>query len=671
MDTYQTDTTPDPAREQEAADCKRWLRRIEESRRFDEPARKGYALDRKYARGDSGQFQVDVPIAAAYIEILKSFLYARDPDVDCLPAESAGPARLEDARQLGKTLEIVIRRLWRKAKLKAAALPMVASEITVGTGWIKACWLERMGDDPVIRAQINDLQDNVARLNRLSIEVAEGDSADLDAKRAELEQQMAALEAQVEVMIARGLAIDHIAAEDVQVSPCTPLERYLDSPWIAHRTFMSIDDAKADYPEVADKLGRATLYFRRRPLDPLEKRDVGTLAVESVRAEDADSHTGSSGIGESKDGGNVCVWEVQSRDTGTVLTLIEGLDCYARPPAPPNPGTSRFYSLFLFATGFVDGERHPQSLVSRSARLFDEYNRVRSNFAEHRRRAIPKLAFDASNLSPEDAKKLEAGATGEMVPLKPLRPGEPVSNLIQPVQYNGIDMGLYDTGVIRAELEMLWGIQEALSSSIQTAKTATEAELQQQGTMARISHKRDALEMMLSDLAVYTAEIALQKLDRNDVVQMAGPEAFWPEGLTVEELEILLSVEIRAGTTGKPDTTRQREAWATVMPLLQQAIVQVGQLRMSSPLDVAECIEELVEETLARTGERIDADRFLPDVPEQMPGMVPGMPPAPMGAMPAPPPGVSDERGTGAAAAGQPGPGTDAGAAGPGAGIGP
>jgi hypothetical protein len=363
---------------------------------------------------------------------------------------------------------------------------------------------------------------------------------------------------------------------------------------------------------------------------------------------------------------------VQSRDTGTVLTLIEGLDCYARPPAPPSPGTSRFYSLFLFATGFVDGERHPQSLVSRSARLFDEYNRVRTAFAEHRRRAIPKLAFDESNLSPGDAKKLEAGGTGEMIPLKPLRPGEPIGNLLQPIQYNGIDMGLYDTGAIRAELEMLWGIQEALSSSIQTAKTATEAELQQQGTMARISHKRDALEMMFSDLAVYTAEIALQKLDRNDVVQMAGPEAFWPEDLTSEDLEILLSVEIRAGTTGKPDTTRQREAWATVMPLLQQAIVQVGQLRMSSPLDVAECIEELVTETLARTGERIDADRFLPDVPEQMPGMVPGMPPAPMGAMPAPPPGVSDEQGTGAAAAGQPGPGEPAGIdAGAGAGIGP
>jgi hypothetical protein len=651
---YQTAAPGQPSSE-ESADCKAWLDRIKEARQFDEPARKGYAVDRRYARGDSGQFEVDVPIASTYIDILASFLYARDPDVDCLPAESAGPGRLEDARQFGKTLELVIRRLWKKGKIKSVMEPAVRSAITTGVGWFKAAWMERQNRDPILLKRIDDLQDNIARLNALTVEVQEGEGQNIEAKRAELEQSIQGLQAQVEVIVARGLGIDFIPAEDVQVSPNVPsLHHYLDAPWIAHRVFMPLSDAKAEFPEIAGKLKNATIYYQCKPGDPTERRDTGILA--DVNAEEADSHKPGAGV-QTAGEGSVCVWEVQCRDSNMILTLVEGLDCYARPPMPPNPGTSRFYNLFLWAPGIVDGERHPQSLVNRSARLFDEYNRVRSAFTEHRRRAKPKLAFDAGNLSADEAKKLEAGGIGEMIPLKPLRPGEPIGNLLQPVQYNGIDMGLYDTGVIRAELEMLWGIQEALSSSVQTAKTATEAEMMQQGTMARISYRRDALEEVLTELGQHTAEIALQRLEHADVVSIAGPEAYWPEGLTVEELDILVSVEIRAGTTGKPDTTRQREAWATIMPLLQQSIMQVGQLRGSSPLDIAECIEELVAETLARTGERIDADRFLPDIPQMMPGMQPGMLPAP--GAPAPnPAGVSNDPGI---------PAPDLRAAGPGA----
>jgi len=613
---------------EESADCKVWLKRIEEAREFDKVARKGYAVDRRYARGDSGQFEVDVPIAGTYIDILASFLYARDPDVDCLPAESAGPARLEDARKFGKTLELVIRRLWKKGKLKAVMEPSVRSSITVGPGWFKAAWMERQNRDPVLIKRIDDLQDNIARLNALAADVESGEGQDTDAKRAELEQAIQGLRAEVEVVIARGLGIDFIPSEDVQVSPNVPsLACYLDAPWIAHRVFMPLSDAKAEFAELGDKIKRATTYYQTKPLDPTENRDTGLLA--EVDPEEADSHKPGGGIAQGGEG-SVCVWEIQCRDSNMILTLIEGLDCYARPPMPPNPGTSRFYNLFLWAPGIVDGQRHPQSLVNRSARLFDEYNRVRSAFAEHRRRAIPKLGFDETNLSAEYAKKLESGGVGEMIGLRPLRPGEPIGSMLSPIQYNGIDMGLYDTGVIRSELEMLWGIQEALSSSVQTAKTATEAELMQQGTMARISYRRDSLEELLTALGQHTAEIALQKMTHEDVVSIAGPEAYWPEGLTVEELDILVSVEIRAGTTGKPDTSRQREAWATMMPLLQQSIMQVGQLRGSSPLDIAECIEELVEETLARTGERIDADRFLPDVPEMIPGQMPQQG-APMG----------------------------------------
>lgn len=223
----------------EEADAKCWLEKIKEARKFDEGARKQYALDRRYAkrRKGGGILEHDVPIAATYIDILKSFLYARDPDVDVLPAASTEPPpedelvrmakqalaadpatasaiqeagqsafdessqkkntivqavapaaakslqggalpdqlpqlpdidpqkdaeaairstmdklvrakvkelgkpyqqRRDDAKQFGSTLEITIAQLWKKARLKVKAKPLVGSGLTITIGWLKA-----------------------------------------------------------------------------------------------------------------------------------------------------------------------------------------------------------------------------------------------------------------------------------------------------------------------------------------------------------------------------------------------------------------------------------------------------------------------------------------------------------------------------------------------------
>jgi len=727
------------AKATEEADVKAWLCRIEEARKFDEGARKQYAIDRKHAKRRRGGFEVDVPIAGTYVDILKSFLYARDPDLDVMPAESTQPPpedelmrmakqavssdpsaklqaqqaaedafnssaqkksvivqavapaatkalteggglpsslpqlpdidpdrdaeaasrstmeklirdkvkelsapyqqRRDDAKQFGSTLEIVVSRLWKKARLKDQAKPQVASALTVGIGWLKASWQERTGEDPLIRSQINDLQDNLKRLAATQAELAEG-APNPDELKADIERQIQGLQAKVEVVVARGMAIDFVQAEDIQVAPsCGVLTSYRDAPWIAHRTFMGKEAAKASFPYIAEKLKSATSYGQVKPADPTS--DTNTTGLNpNVSATEADSYRqGGEGAAKVSEANVVCVWEVWDKDSNTVLTLVEGVPCYARPPYTPDPGTSRFYPFFQYVIGEVDGERHPESLICRSAPLLDEYDRVRTGYAEHRRRIRPKTAFDASGLSPDEAAKIEGAGTQEMVGLKPMVPGTPVGQLLQPIAYAPIDPALYDTGVIRAELEMIWGIQEALSSSIRTAKTATEAEIQQTGTTARTGYMRDGLDMQFGELAEYTAEIAIQKLSREDVIALAGPWAFWPEGMTIDDIASLVTVDIKAGSSGKPDTTRQRQAWATAMPMLQNAIMQVGQLRGSSPADIADCIEELVAETLARTGDRIDAARFLPPAPDADATPPPQQPPAaPMAGPPAPAP---------------------------------
>ena len=360
---------------QECADVKRWQKAISEAREFDKVARKRYARDRSYARADKTHFDVDVPIAQSYIDVMRSFLYAQDPDVDvtpspltdppphkailamaakgiepgqqlpsaiasllgtqggqgaspalpggpapAMPAQPGAPgpegsdpageeqlrqmvAKLlepyqrmrENAEQFAATLEIVVPSLWRKAQLKAQAKEQVGSALTIGPGWRKAVWLERTGRDPEIEAQINDIQDNLARMAALRKEIADGTSTDTDADEAELKRQIEGLEAKVEIVVARGFAIDFVAGEDIQTSmDCRDLASYPEASWIAHRSFHRTEDAKAEHPDIADKMDKATTYYPVKPRDTDKARDSGSMDTGATAA-DADAFTTSSG----------------------------------------------------------------------------------------------------------------------------------------------------------------------------------------------------------------------------------------------------------------------------------------------------------------------------------------------------------------------------------------
>lgn len=630
---------------QEEADVANWHKRIKESREFDKNARRGYALDRRYCRNRVDPvYNVSVPIAGTYVNLLTSFLYARDPEPAVQPAESVGSSRVKLAKQVGRTLEIVIASLWKRGRLKHAADAMVRSGLSIGIGWIKAAWHRETERDPTTDQRIADLRAKLEALSLMETELAEGNAANPDLLKAQYEQQMQTLEFQVEHIIYNGLVFDFVRGEDIQVSmDVATLKDYAISPWIAHRTFMPYDKAQATFLELRDELGKAEAYYHVQP----ESRtcEGGFAPADGVVSDsDAEVFRSATAAGQGSDAGPrfLCIWEVWDLTTNLVHTITPGLRRNLRQPYTPDQRSTRFYPFFQWAPLWVDGERHPQSLVDRSRALLDEYNRTRTNYREHRRRAIPKTGFDRGAVEPDDAAKLEGAAVGEMVGLD--LKGLPATSVLFPIQYNQIDAALYDTAPIRAELELIWGIQEALSSSIQTAKTATEADIQQQGTESRLGYSRDSLDDVLGEIAQYTAEESMSPagLSPEEVSDIAGPEALWFNATLPELVTALLNVDIRAGSSGRPASNLRRQQWGAILPQLQEAVVTIGQMRGATPLDIANSLEQLMVETIERTGDTsIDAYTFIPQVPQVAPGAVidapvmPGMAPAdPMQALP-------------------------------------
>lgn len=592
--------------QQEEAEVKAWEKRLTSGRAFDKAARAQYAKDRSYCTVQGmSEHEVHVPIAAAYLDVLSAYLSARDPALDCQPALSAGPARLPDARSLSRALNLVIAGQWKSGKLKAAVRPETRSSLSVGAGWIKALFLTRTGQDPLVQQQIDDLQDNLARITAYQRELAEDEAHDRDAIKAALESSIQGLQAKVEVVQARGMVFDFATAESIQVAPeCPSLERYLDSPWIAHKIPISRREAAAKLPLLdEEQLRKATTYTQRSP-----SKGDGSKPMEAYQAEDADAFVAEKGQEGCEE--FVIAWEIWDKDAGVIRTWVEGTCRWARPTSPPEVKSTRFYPFFSWQPLQVDGQRHPESLVNRSADLLDEYDRVRRDRRKVRRRSQPKTAFDSGNLEKDDAERIASSDGGELVPID--AKGQPVGNLISRLTTPEFNPALYDTGEVRAELELVWGIQEALASSIQTAKTATEADIQDSGTQARMSFYRDSLDEQFLELAEYSAEVLLGYLPREDAIAYAGPEVYWPAGMTLEQLRMLLSVDIRAGSSTKAASGLRQERWTQLSPVLRDSIMQIAQLRNANPLDVANCLEEMLKETLERFGENLDPARFVP-----------------------------------------------------------
>ena len=102
----------DPAKAREHADVKRWFKRFDAARKFDEQARKQYAIDRRYARGDSG-FEVDANVIGTNIDILEAFLYAKNPDIDVVPAVAVEPPDQDSLMDAARMAERSYARLSR------------------------------------------------------------------------------------------------------------------------------------------------------------------------------------------------------------------------------------------------------------------------------------------------------------------------------------------------------------------------------------------------------------------------------------------------------------------------------------------------------------------------------------------------------------------------------
>jgi desulfoferrodoxin (superoxide reductase-like protein) len=299
----------------------------------------------------------------------------------------------------------------------------------------------------------------------------------------------------------------------------------------------------------------------------------------------------------------------------TVYTWGEGGGFWIKDPFHPNRMGERWCPFFILGLNWIDGQEWPVSEVELLMSLQDEYNTVREQMAKHRELSAPFFIADSSRVNYEDIETFSNATIGDIALIN--AGGTGVNTVFQPAQVPPMNYQVYDTTPIRSDIEWISGLGDAQRGGIMRAKTATEANIQNEGLATRVSEKIDAVEMWLKDISKFSSQLLIQEVSPQKAVEIAGPHAFWPI-LNKQHLYDSIYIQITAGSTAMPNENEERMRWIELMPIIMQNIQMVQQLRDVGVPDEFNPYVQLLEETFKRFDERIDVSKFMPPLPDQM-----------------------------------------------------
>ena len=427
---------------------------------------------------------------------------------------------------------------------------------------------------------------------------------------------MKGLEADAEARRVDGLVIDRVLTDQLIIDPTiAEFDDYAQADWMCQVVPMRRQTVEETY-KIKVK-ATATIYE-----SSLQKAICAASERKTLRKTGAD---------ETDDDDQVAVLEIWDRVSQRVYTMVEGCDYFIREPYSPEKVGARWYPYFLLSYKATDGRFVSESLVDLMEKLQAEHNETRETFVAHRKLCKPGYVASA-DVDQRSIERFTDSVLGEVTVLRN-SDGQDVRNLITAKQFPPIDPQVYDTSLIRQDIEQCTGLQDAMRSTVVQAKTATEAQIMQQGLSGRVASFRDDVEDWLQEIAQYSAQVLLRELEEVDVARIMGDPVTqvdplsgvpfvvdrpyeWPMGLSAEQVNRLIRIKITAGSTGAPDKLSQQENWQKILPTLQGLVQVLYQLKPQG-LDTTP-IETLLRETVKRFDDRIDADQLIPQINAQV-----------------------------------------------------
>lgn len=474
--------------------------------------------------------------------------WAPDPNAQALVQEvQEAQAYIKMVDGLADTLQI----LWDhytseqangfKAQMKA----LVRRVKVCAVGYVKLLYQRELQRHPEIGAQIDDASQQLAVLEEGTRRLQEGDIDEDSAKTEELRLLMQKLQADEYVVAREGPIFDFPSATDILVDTNVKHFKTLTGAnWIAHRFEMTPEEVEQIYKKKIK--GNFKEY---KPTD--DKLD--------------------------DDGDKICgiakVYEIEHKKNCETFAICEGYPDFLREPGSPDVKLERFWTLFPLIFNEIEHQNRklPSSEVWLLRHSQSEINRSREALREHRVAAKPKYATRKGRLGQPDKDALMYGAAHSVVELKSMTEGENIKNVLQPIEHAPIDPNVYSVTEHFSDIQRVSNTQEANFGGASKDGSATEASISEQSRTTSDSDITDDLDDFLTELAKAFAQLCLSELSKETVIDIVGPGAVWPDTPpSREQLVKDLWLEIKAGSSGRPNSAAELQKMERAMPFMLQ-----------------------------------------------------------------------------------------------------
>lgn len=543
------------------------------------------------------------------------------------------------ARGIAKTLEIVIDHCLNEqpAPFKQKMKDMVRRALTTGLSYVKLTFNRATEPAPETMKELERVQAQLKAIERLTKDIADGDiSPDSDAGAEELQQRLAQLQAEQEVLVYEGILLEYPDPTMLLVDPrVTNLRTFEGAAWIAEKMFLTRAQIRDRYSIDVGQTAKA--YDIKDIYGGSSEHAEGNEFAQAV----ASAHTtGEQNQGQnsgedntstaSKDGDFHCVYEVYDKETGVTFTICEGVDDYLRPPAPPNFAQERFfpYHTLVFNEPDGPGDVVPQSDVSLIRPSQEDINSATESLLEHRLANRPGWVARKGVVDDQSKTNLATRKAHELIEINGQDGDQPIDKLIQRAPVSPIDPNMYETNSSFQNVLRVVGSQEAEIGGLSGA-TATEAAIAQGAKSTASGSDVDVLDEFLTSLVKAAGQLVQRNLSAETVSKIVGPSAVWPD-LTREEVLREFFLEIEAGSTGKPNQAEETQRIQALAPLLFQVpgispewIANELVRRIDPRIDLSEAIAAGMPSLQAMNAMAVGAQRQAGSQPASGPGQAP------------------------------------------------
>jgi hypothetical protein len=593
---------PKPAR---AALVKRWLTDIAAARKHWEPDFKRMRRNMEFANGKQwpGQKEEDDRFMVNLVQrVLKSTvasLYAKNPTVVMKrrkkldftiwdgkpetvmqaqqaiaaigmdPAMQADPnamalvqqsqALLADVQQgverrqmldkIGKTLVVCTEYYLDESEpgFKLQMKQMMRRARTTGVGYVKLDFQREMNLSETQAKSLNEQAEKLATIGRLSADLQDGEIDPYAAEAEELRLAIAALQSEPEKIVREGLVFGF--PHSTRLIPSISTEKlmgWVGSEWVAEEILLTPDRVKEIYNV---DLGKSFTAYRTVESSP--------MGGETRRIAD-------------RSAGLACVWHVYDKTTGMQLVVCEGHPDFLREPGSPDVFIEQFFPFFAVTFNDMEdeGKLFPKSDVELLTHVQKEYNRSKESLRQHRVANRPLYLSPNGAIEDEEVKSLTNYPAHAVIKVNGLEKGRAATDLLAPVQKIGIDPNLYETASLFDDMQRVTGNAEANLGGTGSG-TATESSIAETSRQGSIGLDSDDLDEMLTALFRACGAVLLTELDEATVKEIAGPGAVWPT-LSRAEVAKEIWLEVKAGSSGRPNQAREAATFERIAPLLVQ-----------------------------------------------------------------------------------------------------